>query len=597
MLEVRKYTVLDILRLPLRCAPLPGALVAAFFLLSGIVPTIQVLAASSFIDTAVRVVRDGGSVGAVYAPLLAVVGLLAWTWLSDGLRSLAAVRLELGLRAVLRTAIVEKRARLAYRHVEDPETWDLAARVAKEPEARLRAAYTDLLGIVSTAAQVAGVLVLLVVHAWWAALLIAALSVPLFMLAMRSGRANYDVDREVTRSWRRADYLSDVLSCREAVEERTLFGFGGKVNDRYRAQFEEARRTETRTRLVWFVKMKSGSLLFGLVSLMVALVLIQPVMAGSVTVGLFISLVSAVFALVQTMSWGLTYSVDQLARNAEYMRDLTRFAALEEAPGAVDAPSAVSLGFESLELRAVRFRYPGTEAYVLDGLSLSIHAGGHYALVGLNGAGKSTVIKLITGFYGGFEGEILVNGRPIERYAQAELKALFAVAWQDFARYAVPMRDAIALGDVNAMGRPESTSRLEAAVDAAGLRETAGRLPRGLDSVLGKVREGGVDISGGEWQRVAMARAVMSPAPVRVLDEPTAALDPVSESRLYEQYGRLSGGKTTIFISHRLGSTKLANEIFVIGGGRVAERGTHAALMAAGGLYAEMFESQRSWYR
>ena len=217
----------------------------------------------------------------------------------------------------------------------------------------------------------------------------------------------------------------------------------------------------------------------------------------------------------------------------------------------------------------------------------------HYAFVGINGAGKTTLTKLLTGMYDNYEGEIRINGRNIRDYELSELKALFAVVYQDFAKYSITIRDNIALGDVNHLDE----ERIGRAVSLAGLKDTIHMLPQGMDTYLGKIKEGGVDLSGGEWQRLAIARALYNPAEVRILDEPTAALDPVAESNIYEMFGQISRGISTIFITHRLGAAKLADNIIVINDGAVAEQGKHEELMKMGGSYAEMFESQRSWYQ
>ena len=171
---------------------------------------------------------------------------------------------------------------------------------------------------------------------------------------------------------------------------------------------------------------------------------------------------------------------------------------------------------------------------------------------------------------------------------------MFSVVYQDFAKYYVTLKDNVALGDI---AGNDTDSRVPAAINQAGLDGTVQALERGIYTPLGKIKNGGQDISGGQWQRVAIARSLISRAPVKMLDEPTAALDPISESRIYEEFEKLMGGKTTVFISHRLGSTKLADEILVIDDGQIVERGTHDGLMSAGGRYAEMFESQRGWYQ
>jgi ATP-binding cassette subfamily B protein len=176
----------------------------------------------------------------------------------------------------------------------------------------------------------------------------------------------------------------------------------------------------------------------------------------------------------------------------------------------------------------------------------------------------------------------------------AEIKGLSSVVYQDFARYYIPMYDNIALGCLN---QEHDRTDIENAAEAAGLSHTISRLPDGLDTPLGKIQEKGVDISGGEWQRVAMARSIVSSAPLRILDEPTASLDPVSESMVYRKFEQISRGKTTIFISHRLGSTRLADVIYVIADGKIAENGPHEELMEKNGIYAEMFRAQAEWYK
>jgi ATP-binding cassette subfamily B protein len=289
----------------------------------------------------------------------------------------------------------------------------------------------------------------------------------------------------------------------------------------------------------------------------------------------------------------------ELVNNREYMKDLTAFGSLSEQEGALDDPAAAAFRFESLELRNVSFKYPGTDRYILKGLSLWLEGGRHYAVVGVNGAGKTTLTKLLTGLYGDYEGEILLNGKSLGEYSQGELKGIFAVVYQDYARYFISLAENIVLGSSSLPGDlgGVDTERLEGILKQIGLDEAVLGLTRGVDTDLGKIREGGADLSGGQWQRVAIARALYRPSAVYILDEPTAALDPVAESEVYGMFGRISAGKPAIFITHRLGAARLADEIVVIDEGRVAEQGSHEELIERGGIYAEMFESQRSWYQ
>ncbi len=595
-IEARKYGILDMVKLPLQAAPLAASLVGLQMILAGIVPTLQVIATADFLDTAIGILQGEINQNQIYGSLFVVVIIIAYSWITSAMAKLADVKLGLGLQANYHTALLEKRARLHYQHIENPETWDLISRVSNRPEAQLSGGYKLLLTIVATFLRIIGVLGILIAQVWWAALVILVFSIPLFTLAFKSGKASYEASKETAKFRRMSNYLAEILTGRETVDERALFGYSDQINELWHERFETARKTEHDVRKKWFIRMKTGGIITALISVLIVTVLLNPVLSGDLTVGLFISLVGATFSLVQMMTWGLSNSVDELAKQREYLRDLTTFANLEEVESDQLLPAKTTPQFQSLEFIDVSFKYPGTEKYVLRNLSLRIEAGKHYAFVGINGSGKTTIIKLIAGLYNNFTGEILVNGKSIRDYHTSELKALLGIVYQDFAKYYITVKDNIALGDVGRIGNDDFDLAIGHAVTQSDLTAAVNKLPNGINTPLGKVKSDGHDVSGGEWQRIAMARTIVNPAPLRILDEPTAALDPLSESELYQEFERISCGKTTIFISHRLGSTKLADEIFVIGDGKVLEQGTHQKLMNLGGTYAEMYESQRSWY-
>jgi ATP-binding cassette subfamily B protein len=308
---------------------------------------------------------------------------------------------------------------------------------------------------------------------------------------------------------------------------------------------------------------------------------------------MFIALMVAVFRLTNRLSWGVNWIVFEISRNREYLKDLTEFMKLDEYGDAAAKPEK-NMSFNVIEFKNVSFTYPETEKIILDKISFTIENGRHYSFVGVNGAGKTTITKLITGLYNNFEGEIIIDGRSIRDLTQAEIKGLSSVVYQDFAKYYISLYDNVAIADLD---NPTNRKDVENAVELTGLSDTVAKLKDGLDTPLGKILENGVDISGGEWQRVAMARSVLSPAPLKILDEPTAALDPIGESMVYRNFERISKGMTTIFISHRLGSTKLADIIYVLSDGKIIESGSHSALMAEKGVYCEMFNSQAEWYK
>ena len=263
----------------------------------------------------------------------------------------------------------------------------------------------------------------------------------------------------------------------------------------------------------------------------------------------------------------------------------------------LDQPDNPVKAFQSLEFKSVRFAYPGTSKYILDGISFTIENGKHYAFVGINGAGKTTVIKLILGLYPEYEGQILVNGEDIGHMEPRQRKALVSALFQDFAQYPLTFEENISIGDTVHAQDEAMRARVLEACSQIGLNQTIDALSDRMNTPLGRYTDNAQDLSGGQWQRVAIARTIVSPAPIHILDEPTSAADPVSESELYREFEEISRGWTTIFISHRLGSTKLADKIFLIHDGKIAESGTHEDLMRSGGMYSVMYDSQRSWYK
>ncbi len=587
-LPPRRYTVLDSAGIAFRCAPVAAFFYGFFDLAWAALTPVTTLVAARLIDAVVRTARGGAPFDEVYFYLALLAGLTAFGWLRSSLHNLADLRLTLALRARYRTALTEKRTRLEYALLEQSDTWDLIQRVAANPEGgRLKATYYHLIDMAAFILKVGGLLILLASAVWWAPLLVFAVAGFALVTGVRGGKALYQAERQVAEHDRRLGYLSEVMLGREAAAERTLFGSSSMVAGMWRKSFTAAVGVRLRARLRWYVNAYTGNLTNQAVWVLLMLALLPSLQTGAVSIGLFITLTQAFtrFDIV----WGFMDTVNGLAADAEFFKDLTTFLSLPEegnAPGGVSVATSASPAL--IELRDVRFRYPGAERYVLDGLNLTLEAGRHYALVGANGCGKTTVTRLITGLYPAESGSIWVNGRNLREYSPAELRALFSIVYQDFARYGVSLRDNVFLGQ-----EPAEDGQV---FERAGLGPLTGRLPRGVDTPLGKIAPDGVDLSGGEWQRVAMARSLARPSALRILDEPTAALDPLAESELYASFERLTEGAATLLITHRLGATKTADVILVLDNGRIVESGSHAELMQTGGLYARMYESQRYWY-
>ena len=453
--------------------------------------------------------------------------------------------------------------------------------------------YLQVLNVVDLIVYITGIMISLFTQVWWIAVCTFVATIPILYIATKAGRNSYNADREMSKIDRRVTYLSSVMKDRDAVEERNVYEYTDYLNSQYTEEYEFARKFRLKVVRSNFIKQKSGGILTTFFSVGVILALLTPVVTGKLDFGMFVALMGAVFGLSSRLSWGVNWIVEDLTKKREYLRDLTEFMMLEEHADAIALPEK-NMVFKTIDFKEVSFKYPGTDKLILDRITFTIENGKHYSFVGENGAGKTTIIKLITGLYTNYEGEILVDGISLRTLTQSQVKGLSSVVYQDFVKYSISLYENIALGDLNHLDNRESVDK---AIKIVGLSETANKLKDGLETPLGKVLPDGVDLSGGEWQRVAMARSIVSKAPLKILDEPTAALDPVSESEVYNNFEQISKGMTTIFISHRLGSTKLADIIYVLVGGKIVESGSHSALISRNGEYARMWNFQAEWYK
>lgn len=598
----RRYTLLRGLGIVFQDAPAAAAIRAAAALAAGAASgPFMVLAIESFITTALDAAGGQLPVAAVAGPVTALLALFAVGLLETGVRTITDARIEAGLRRGFRVDLTEKRARLAYRYVERPETMDLIRRVqagpSGEPEPTpergpVKQAFDDLIEVAGLTVRILGITAVLARIGWWIIPVVIAIMVPTILLGTGGGRRLYQQKRRLAVLERRAEYLAgNVLQGRDAAGERALFGYSKYVNELWRRAFDKQRLLDLKIiARAWSHYRAASAFVVGAI-IAAMLVLLQPLRAGIIDLAFYAAAVVTLLQAENLIAMQLVQITSRISQFREYLVDLTSFSQLEERAASFTRrlPQAA---IESIEFDRVGFTYPDTDEQVLAGVNFSLRAGRHYALVGANGSGKSTIIKLMAGLYRPTAGEVRINGTSIDEWPQDALNGIYGIVYQDFARYALTVRDNVAFGNLTRAGGPP----VEEILQRAGLEDLLRKLPQGVDSPLGKVLADGVDVSGGEWQRLAIARSLASAAPVRILDEPTAALDPLAESDLYQSYAQASAGVTTLFISHRLGSTKIADEILLIDGGMIAENGTHDGLMEQGGLYAQMFETQMHWY-
>ncbi|MCL1994803.1 MAG: ABC transporter ATP-binding protein/permease [Defluviitaleaceae bacterium] len=595
MLKKRKYTNIDILRIPFKVAPFNVVLQIILSLIQAILPTVLFAVGTAyFVDTAISIFNGQAYQSTIYIPLVVLLLLLFVESLIPNIQSFLNARTGLAINQKIIPAILQTRASLSYKYTESEKALELIERVTKKLPKTLQSGVNDIGNLLQSIVAITSVFVLVAVQVWWVIPIIVVFSVPLFWVAIIAGKKVYDSSRETYKYERRYSYYSETLTSRESLDERTVFGYVKDLLVRYNEQFKIAHKIQMKAMLKMYVTVKTSSILMVLIGLGFALTLINPLIDGSLTAGMFMGIITAVFGMLSTIGWSLQDASEGLSLSKELMVDLTKFVNLTYTQGANDLPDQTTIEFESLEFKNVTFKYPNCDKSVFENLSFIIEKGKHYAFIGVNGAGKTTIVKLLTGLYDEYEGEILLNNRELRTYPQSTLKALFSVVYQDFSRYEITLSDNVSLGNV---AHNVKSSEIDRVINEVGLTDHVAKLKSGKDTYLGRLHKESQELSGGQWQKVAIARSLASKAQIKIFDEPTAALDPIAESQVYNDFKKLMKEKTTIFISHRLGSTRLADKIFVIDKGAIVEQGNTDELISQKGLYKQMFETQKRWYQ
>ena len=489
--------------------------------------------------------------------------------------------------------LMEHAATLDLEDFEDADLQDKLDRARRQTMGRMNL-LSQLFGQAQDVITVISFAAGLLAYAPWLMVLLAVALIPAFIGESHFNALNYALNFQWTPERRQLEYLRQMGASVDTAKEVKIFNLNRFFIERFRFlsdKFYLGNKLLAGKRALW------GTLLaaLGTLGYYIAYAYIAwRTVRGDFSIG-DLTFLAGSFRRLRQLLESLLSGFSQVASQALYLDDLYSFFQIEpeirSKPDAIPVPTPIRSGFV---FDNVGFRYEGAERWALRGLSFELHAGEVLALVGENGAGKTTLVKLLARLYDPDEGRILLDGRDLRDYDMEQLRANIGVIFQDFVRYHLTAAENIGVGQIDEMYDRE---RIEQAARRGMADEVIAELPQGFDQIIGRRFKDGVDLSGGQWQKIAIARAYMRDAQVMILDEPTAALDARSEFEVFERFKELSDNRTAVLISHRFSSVRMADRILVLADGKVEASGTHEQLMAQGGRYAELFELQASGYR
>ena len=538
--------------------------------------------------------QDAEQVRKVFIYLLLELGLFLLSAAFNHGRRLIQQLIQLQLANRIRAEIIGKALTLDLAYFEDSDFYDRLQNARREGGYKPVELINDTFLIVQNSITLISFALLMLRFSPWLVVVLLATSIPSFIAETRYSERGFRLLTRRAPETRQVNYLSRLLTEDTAAKEIKLFNLGGTLLDRYTTLFdkffEEDKSLALRRATAGFGLGLIATLgFYGSYAWIVWYTVQGKISLGDMTLYL------TIFRQGQSTFQSILAAVGNIYENNLFMANFFEFLCLEPLMKITGQKRKLSLPLRGgIEFRDVGFRYPDSEEWALRGVNLSIRPGEKIALVGHNGAGKTTLIKLLSRLYDPTEGSILIDDIDIRDLDPLELQQRIGVIFQDFVRYHLPVRENIGFGQIDAM---DDVERIAAAARKSGAQAVVEELPEGYETMLGRWFHDGHELSLGQWQKVALARAFMRDAEILVLDEPTASVDARAEYEIFRNFKALTEGKMAILISHRFSTVRMADRIAVIQEGRIAELGTHDELLSRAGTYAELFSMQAEGYR
>ncbi|WP_169450834.1 ABC transporter ATP-binding protein [Paenibacillus taiwanensis] len=594
---VSKY-ILKFLLYTWKIAPVHLSLLLFIRLLQSTVPSLQLFITKELIDSITEAFKHGGMhISSTYSFLMLQTLLLLFSQLCLIIEKINKIKMQQKINLFIETNIATKTSSLSLSYFDNSEFYDLLLRASSGQSQRVVDLMNGPMQIVQNTLTLATLIGILAHFHWLAAVTVVVMSLPPLLLHLREGKLRYKLLTELTPLSRRINYYFNLLIGRTAAKEVRLFELQSHFLNRWKLLFNRSANLQ----LTFECK---NSYYQGLVealnTIFVSIILAWFIWMGvhqKLSLGEYVA-ISQAYLTVQGLMLGIALSISGIYENTLSLRDMFRFLELpsevcasEEMDDTIPFPALRKKG---ITVHNLSFKYSADTSWILKDISFSILPGKKIAIVGNNGAGKSTLIKCLLGLYRTYEGTILYEDVDLKQIPSKVLLRNASAVFQDFVKYEQTVKENIGYGNMDRMTDEE----ILAAAKKGDAHSFVQKLELGYETELGTSFNGGTELSGGQWQKLAVSRAFIKNADIVVLDEPTASLDPYAEDVLYNTFSELANGKITILISHRLSSCINADLILVMNNGKIVEQGTHEELMLINnGNYAEMFRLQSQKYQ
>ncbi|MBU5438428.1 ABC transporter ATP-binding protein/permease [Tissierella sp. MSJ-40] len=561
-------------------------LITIFYIINGILPAISILTTQSLLN-AIQTSRGKDFIYVLY-PLIIYLSLNSFGYIISQLNSYLQSIFRIDLNYKMSVMILEKARTLSLSDFENSEVYDKLRRAQSEAVERPYAVFSIVLSIVSQFLGLISSLAILLYWKPWIILLVIIMPIISTIYMAKMGHMQYKIEYERSQEKRKSWYLSYLMTNDIAFKEIKIYRLGDYLIKGYKKLnknfIKQDKKIIKKTTIASFIFEVLDQIVGGFILYLI----IQSAYIGEILLGNTVAYIRSLSNIKGNMQ-GLLGSVSAIYQNNLYIKQLFDFL---EMPVKEEKSSISIEEIKTIEFINVSFKYPNRQEYALKDISFKIKKGENLSLVGENGSGKSTLVKLLSGFYDNYEGEILINGISMRQINQENLGNKIGIIFQDFNKYELTCRENIALGNIDLINQDD---KLQAAINKAHANEMVNSLPNGIETQLGVWFSEGVQLSGGQWQRIALSRAFLRDADCYILDEPSASLDPVSEHEIFQKTSDLTKDKISIFISHRLYNLrKISSKVLVLKEGKLIEQGTHEELMDLNGHYKYLYNLQNT---